>query len=147
MQTFLPFADFEQSAMSLDKKRCLKQVVEAGQIINTLEGRSRGWRHHPAVRMWVGHVGLLCEYYNVFYDVCVELHGIQFNKLSKFDIAGGSIPWWLGHDPFHYSHRCNLLRKAVTKPDLMNQLNSQGIFIEDHDIVEPYFWPLVKMVV
>ncbi len=51
MQTFLPYESFDESTMVLDKKRCWKQVVEAAQIIDVLEGRRTGWANHPAVKM------------------------------------------------------------------------------------------------
>ena len=37
MQTFLPYADFERSAKSLDYKRLGKQRVEAMQLIKAIE--------------------------------------------------------------------------------------------------------------
>lgn len=54
MQTFLPVANFCESAKYLDKARLGKQRVEAMQILSTLSGASRGWINHPAVRMWRG---------------------------------------------------------------------------------------------
>ena len=64
MQTFLPVPDFEASAAFLDKKRLWSQVREARQILNTLIGESKGWRNHPAVKMWDGYEPALMEYYN-----------------------------------------------------------------------------------
>ena len=55
MQTFLPYPDFQKTAQCLDNKRLGKQRVEARQIISTLEGKSNGWRNHPAVKMWKGY--------------------------------------------------------------------------------------------
>ena len=66
MQTFLPFADFEMSARSLDTKRLGKQRVECIQVVRGLVRPGYGWRHHRAVEMWrcheeaLGRYGLTC---------------------------------------------------------------------------------------
>lgn len=62
MQTFLPYADFKQSAEVLDKQRLGKQRVEAYQILRALLGITNGWIHHPATKMWRGYERALAEY-------------------------------------------------------------------------------------
>ena len=52
MQTFLPYKDFTKSAKALDNKRLGKQRVEVKQILNALDGKSKGWTNHPATNMW-----------------------------------------------------------------------------------------------
>jgi hypothetical protein len=47
MQTFLPYADFERSARSLDPRRLGKQRVECIQVVRGLTVPGYGWRHHP----------------------------------------------------------------------------------------------------
>ena len=69
MQTFLPVSDFAASARILDDARLGKQRVEAYQIIRTLDGVTKGWRNHPAVRMWRGYEPALIEYSLV---ICAE---------------------------------------------------------------------------
>ena len=54
MQTFLPHINYLKVARVLDNKRLNKQILEGYQILNTLSGRSTGWIHHPAVKMWRG---------------------------------------------------------------------------------------------
>ena len=51
MQTFLPYANFEDSAKVLDWRRLGKQRVEADQILNIISGKTEklGWRNHPPV--------------------------------------------------------------------------------------------------
>ena len=70
MQTFLPYADFKQSAQCLDMKRLGKQRVEALQIHNIVSGKrtSGGWMNHPAVAMWQGHAEALADYHNAMID-------------------------------------------------------------------------------
>ena len=54
MQTFLPVADFEESARLLDSPRLGKQRVETLQILRALELPDYGWANHPVVTMWRG---------------------------------------------------------------------------------------------
>ena len=118
----------------MDKKRAWKQCVEAHQIINTLEGKSQGWKNHPAVKMWIGHVNALKDYYNSFYDICINKHKINIKKLKKYKIEGNiKYPHWFGNDKFHSSHRSNLLRKD-------KEYYSQFGWKESDDL--PYFWPI-----
>lgn len=65
MQTFYPVdtANFRDIARVLDNKRLNKQALEGWQIMMTLleldpQGNHRpakGWKNHPAVKMWRGH--------------------------------------------------------------------------------------------
>jgi hypothetical protein len=96
MNTFLPYADFMESAKVIDKKRCWKQVVEAKQIINILETKANlglaindyvkaedalskviTWSNHPAVKMWEGYIEALKHYYNIFLSTCLTEHKIN----------------------------------------------------------------------
>lgn len=121
MQTFLPYKDFEASAYVLDRLRLGKQRLEVLQILRALAGESRGWRNHPAARMWSGWEHLLIDY---GLAVCTEWRGRGYadscaRKIAEFDLQfhaqrDGRAPWWLGDEAFHLSHRSNLVRK---KPD------------------------------
>src|SRR5436190_17613320 len=62
MQTFLPVADFEESARLLDSPRLGKQRVETLQILRALELPDYGWANHPAVLMWRGRTPALVAY-------------------------------------------------------------------------------------
>lgn len=52
VQTFLPYPDFAQSAQCLDRQRLGKQRVEVLQLLKALKGESKGWKNHPAAKMW-----------------------------------------------------------------------------------------------
>ena len=112
MQTFLPYKDFKKSASVLDYRRLGKQRVEARQILDTLEGRSKGWVNHPIVNMWRGHELALKLYFNIMsiewmnrgYKQTMMLYRIS--RKNKVD-----YPEWLGDNKFHLSHQSNLLRK------------------------------------
>ena len=110
MQTFLPLPDFKETAKVLDRARLGKQRVEAWQILRALNGESRGWANHPAVRMWAGYEGALCEYGRV---VCFEWRerGYVDNMYDRFPNMPIILPSWLGDSRLHTSHQSNLIRK------------------------------------
>src|ERR1700709_635707 len=62
VQPFVPVADFDATAASLDNARLGKQRVEALQILRALELPDYGWQNHPAVRMWRGRTVALVVY-------------------------------------------------------------------------------------
>jgi Pyrimidine dimer DNA glycosylase len=135
VQTFLPYADFAESAAVLDPVRLGKQRVEAYQILRTLAGITHGWRHHPAVKMWRGHIGSLARY---TIAVCGEWERRGYadtvaDKVREFESAAAEPPPWLGDSTLHASHRSNLLRKD---PDWYRQFD----WTEPNDL--PYVWPV-----
>jgi hypothetical protein len=134
VQTFLPYADFEESASVLDWRRLGKQRVEASQILNALADPSYGWQNHPAVRMWRGHEAALRRYRNAMIREWVR-RGYQNNMpLTR---AGGTpkMPPWLGCRRFHDSHRSNLLRKDPAHYTQLGWGISPNL---------PYLWPSVE---
>lgn len=159
LQTFLPYADFELSAMCLDYRRLGKQRVEAFQILRCLAGHTSGWSNHPAVKMWEGHVNHLCRYYNAMLDEW-EWRGYQ-NNMQYFEIGNfpndyvpvdksqrfnsnvayagtyshmdwGDWPPWLGCPLLHNSHKSRLLAKDPVW---------YGQFGWDVPDDMPYWWP------
>ena len=115
MQTFLPYASFQDSAVTLDRQRLGKQRVEAWQILNALDGNSKGWVNHPITRMWAGYEQALCEYGEA---ICFEWisRGYKDTLMERFsDRLAGETSWdypsWLGNADLHLSHRSNLIRK------------------------------------
>lgn len=128
VQTFLPYLDFARSAAVLDVKRLGKQRVECLQVLRGLTVPTYGWRHHPAVRMWQGHLEALGRY---TLEVCrVWTEGGRADTCAatfRHDLAAaagvteirdqaalgaaGLLPPWLGDPALHVSHRSALLRK------------------------------------
>jgi hypothetical protein len=116
MQTFLPYADFKQSAKALDYRRLGKQRVEVKQILNALDGKSKGWTNHPATNMWRGYETALAMY---GVEICREWieRGYKDSLLTEFTerfIAGSyllELPPIVGDARLHLSHKSNLLRK------------------------------------
>ena len=138
MQTFLPVPDFAATAAVLDDVRLGKQRVEAYQIVRTLDGVTKGWRNHPAVRMWRGYEPALLQY---GIAICDEWDRRGYPDTVRDKLAvhlreqGAPVlaPAWLGNEQFHASHRSNLLRKD---PDWYGRFG----WTESPDL--PYYWPV-----
>src|SRR5687768_9428317 len=147
MQTFLPVADFEDGARLLDSPRLGKQRVETLQILRALELPDYGWATHPAVRMWRGRTPALVAYglamvrawrergfadstAHQIAEFAPEVPGVPQAELA----AAGVLPWWVGDEALHRSHRSNLLAKdpAFYRPRLdrkSTRLNSSHGYI------------------
>jgi hypothetical protein len=136
MQTFLPYASYQESARVLDRQRLGKQRVEAWQILITLTGEgSQGWARHPAVRMWAGYEESLAAY---GVAICSEWIGRGYRdsllpRFTRYTADRGVLePFWLGDKGFHQSHRSNLLRKLESH---------YRAFWPDDPSDLPYIWP------
>jgi len=142
VQTFLPYPSFVESARALDSRRLGKQRVETFQLLRALTVPGHGWRHHPAAKMWDGHLPALVSYGLVMTDAWIaegradtvrdkilpfapEVDGIPQDDLD--------LPPWLGDPALHLSHRSNLIRKdaAFYRPKF-------GDVPDDL----PYVWPV-----
>ncbi|WP_347110124.1 MSMEG_6728 family protein [Paenarthrobacter sp. S56] len=121
MQTFLPFADFRESAAALDTSRLGKQRVEALQVLRALVIPQYGWQNHPAVRMWMGHVPALTMYGLAMADEWTKRGHPDNTRANITEFAPQaahpdyvsriSMPWWLGDEDLHTSHRSKLIAK------------------------------------
>lgn len=149
MQTFLPYADFAATARVLDPRRLGKQRVEALQVLRALTVPGYGWRHHPVVRMWMGHeealtrYGLeICRQWSAagHRDTCAASLNAEFESAmgtaaprTQSELArAGALPSWLGDPELHRSHQSALVRKdpgyyRPLFPDVPDDL--------------PYVWP------
>lgn len=112
MQTFLPYPNLKKSLKVLDRQRLGKQRVEAFQILNILLNRTnkKGWKNHPAIKMWRGYENALKLYFNKAVKLWVAR---SYKNNMKLEVIDGKIvlPKWFGDEKFHASHRSNLLRK------------------------------------
>jgi hypothetical protein len=124
MQTFLPEADFAETAKHLDRKRLIKQSVENLQVLKSLAGyydESGAWVNHPAVKMWRGHEDWLFLYNEAIIREIV-LRGyknsthIQFDEIYEENFLGleSDEPWWLHNQKLHYTHKGRLFEKDPT---------------------------------
>jgi hypothetical protein len=148
VQTFLAYPDFAASAAVLDRARLGKQRVETLQLVRALTVEGHGWRHHPAAKMWRGHLEALGAYGAAVVaawtaegraDTCAatmatDLAGVGIDRLrSQAELAeAGALPPWLGSPMLHRSHQSNLVRKD---PEFYRPR-----FPEVPDDL-PYFWP------
>lgn len=133
MQTFMPLPNMKNSLKSLDSRRLGKQRVEAYQILNVLLGRTqtKGWRNHPAVKMWEGYENALKLYFNKAVKLWIAK---GYKNTMKFEVIEGKIilPKWFGNEKFHASHRSNLLRKDYVYYSKLGWNESPDL---------EYFWP------
>ena len=149
MQTFLPVADFEESARLLDSPRLGKQRVETLQVLRALELPDYGWTSHPVVRMWRGRTPALVAYglasvrvwrergfadttHTLIAEFAPEVVGVPQEELAR----AGMLPSWVGDEAVHLSHRSNLLAK---EPDFYRPLFQPLFGAEPEDL--PYVWP------
>ena len=116
MQTFLPYESFEKSAQTLDWRRLGKQRVEGMQIINAITGKKRkdgkpykGWINHPCSVMWKDYVPALKHYTNIIIQEWIT-RGYN-NNMEMYEVKNMELPYWIGDERVHSSHRANLLRK------------------------------------
>jgi hypothetical protein len=127
MQTFVPYASFEESARVLDARRLGKQRVEVIQVVRALTVAGYAWSSHPAVLMWkgyeeaLGRYGLtMCEVWTErgFADTCAativaDLAAAGVDRIRSYDelLAAGALPEWLFDERVQHSHRSALVRK------------------------------------
>jgi hypothetical protein len=145
MQTFLPVADFTETARLLDNPRLGKQRVECLQVLRALELPDYGWVNHPVVTMWRGHTAGLVVYSLAMVRVWRERGFADSTErlIAEFApdaasmtqaeaAAAGLLPSWVGDEELHLSHRSNLIAKdpAFYRPR----------FPGDPDDL-PYKWP------
>lgn len=145
MQTFLPFADFRESAAVLDTSRLGKQRVEALQVLRALVIPEYGWQSHPAIRMWMGHVPALTMYGLAMADEWMKRGHPDNTRDNIAEFAPQAahpeyasrivMPPWLGHEDLHVSHRSKLISKD---PKFYSQL-----FPGTEEKLE-YVWPEPK---
>ena len=116
MQTFLPYPSFEESAKVLDWRRLGKQRVEGMQIINAISGVPRkdgspfkGLLNHPFSIMWKPYLPALKQYTNVIIQEWVNRG--YYNNIEMYEVKNMELPYWIGDERVHSSHRANLLRK------------------------------------
>ena len=149
MQTFLPVADFVDSARLLDSARLGKQRVETLQILRAIELPDYGWASHPVVLMWRGRTPALVAYGLAMARVWrdrgfADSTAVQIGEFAPQVVgvpqeelaAAGLLPSWLGDEGLHRSHRSNLIAKD---PDFYRHRFAERFGPEPDDL--PYVWP------
>ena len=149
MQTFLPVADFADSARLLDSPRLGKQRVETLQILRAIELPDYGWANHPAVLMWRGRTPALVAYglamARIWQDrgfadstetLIAEFAPDAATMTQAEAAAAGLLPSWVGDEELHRSHRSNLIAKD---PAFYRNRFGERFGAEPDDL--PYVWP------
>jgi hypothetical protein len=97
LQTFLPLANFEETAKCLDYRRLGNQRNEARQMITILEkGNSKApWYWHPCTRQWRHSIEALKLYYNTIVKEWIS-RGYT-NNLPLYDLKDkiAIFPVWM----------------------------------------------------
>lgn len=162
MQTFIPVTtSFDDIAKVLDRQRLNKQALEGWQIMMTLleldpagnHRQPKGWRNHPAVKMWRGYEFALYNYiqamvrewkrrgYNsTIGDKASEtlLHAKNLHRIN----GQAQLPPWMLDSEFHESvassHRTALLSKDYGWYSQFDWPEDTGSRPETYE----YIWPL-----
>ena len=130
MQTFLPYANFDDTMRSLDLKRLSNQVHNEGIVLL----HDLGWHHHPANKMWRGYERCLAEY---LLAGCRELErrgydaegtAVECRWFRRLELK---VPPWLGRLSIHDSHKAMLFHKD---PEYYHKFAS-------HSHIGDYVWP------
>lgn len=102
------------------------------------ERGKKGWPHHPATKMWEGHVVALGRYCLACLDEYESRMGKEYprrrEKVLEVMRGADALPPWLGDEKIHSSHRAALLAKA---PEWY------GRFGWDEEGKVEYVWPSV----
>lgn len=155
MQVFLPERDFDAVAVSLDRARLIKQLLEGRQIMTILvgENKSKAWTNHPAVKMFRGHPMALFTYLSSIRKE-MQHRGYKWeNNWSEIErmalenaVPSGFPQWMRDNDTFSRvitTHRGRLYEKA---PELYPQYRVEGEFYRNHVCCPgkcTYYWPVV----
>src|SRR5579871_2040016 len=133
VNTFLIHPDFKVSARCLDKKRLFKQCVEVIQILNVLEGKTQGFKNHPAVLQWKDYIPCLKLYFNAHLEEVYRRaeHRTDMNYFVITDII--IRPWFVDNIHFMNSHRAALKRKD---PDYYKGIECPEVYLK-----LGYLWP------
>jgi len=153
MQVFMSEYTFEESAKVLDNKRLVKQLLEGRQILAALAGQTKGWRNHPATRMFEGYEPALFDY---LYYVAKEMEQRGYktennwNEIARLALVHFTVdsdyempPWFVDRATLHSvvtTHRRSLYNKA---PELYPQYEYEASIGADFVCCDRcnYYWP------
>lgn len=151
MQTFLTFYSTAQTFKNLDRVRHSKQRSEAIHILEANLGEREGYKHHPALKMWLGYEPWLASYTLMACHTYRMMYGFEGKKrynyfkhivdiIDRYNLTkqlggqeGCPRPEWLRDTDFLESHRSNLIRKEPGRYVLA--------FGEGTPRNAPYLWP------
>lgn len=83
MQVFVPYAEPITTASVLDGARLRKQIIECGQILDAIDGKTDAWKNHPVTKMYTPYREWLDRY-----RICLQ-------KYAEGDLE--TAKWWSNH--------------------------------------------------
>lgn len=147
MQTFIPLAtdDYQAIAKTLDNKRLNKQALEGWQILMTLleldpQGNHRtpkGWRNHPAVKMWRGHESALYMY---VLEMVAEWQARGFNStigtkaMQTMQVAYENVLTDVDPTPPRWMRNRTQLESIAST-------HRQALLVKDYSWYSQFHWP------
>ena len=143
MQTFMPYANYKSSLLTLDFSRLGNQIWREGKgLLTSLLVTKRGrW---PALEMWRGHERALADYCRIgamvmdqrgWYRPEVRARWHAYFEDLMFGLPDTGPPAWIGDQAVHDSHKSALMRK---NPEWYGQFG----WAVPHDL--EYVWPKAK---
>lgn len=149
MQTFITDTPANKYGVRyLDQKRLVKQLLECRQIFAALAGETKGWRNHPATKMWRGHEYQLFEYASAVADeMSARDYAYQKNYYEILRLATPfgvtSEPSWFADDEYSkimYTHRGRL---HIKNPEFYSDWSEQAKYYRDKVCCDRcnYYWP------
>lgn len=157
MQTFLPYASFEESAKALDWQRLNAMRRETKSILTYLrlvrEGDMRFVRQ-PLVVQWYGYDDALALYRHAIVNEWIErgrrhetdVYGLSLPLTANNEFVY-DIPNWLGNEKYHTNHKRILIRKAhehVERNKLIDKKYDYRFQWPDLKPVVEYIYPVSK---
>ena len=129
MQVFVPYPSPIDVAKCMDRRRLLKQILEADQILDAISGQSNAWKNHPVTKMYFKH-GL----WLVTYRQCLHLYFHGNVKTAEYfsQDADDIRPPFLTDD-FCDQHKRRLYTKA---PEFYPQFAEYGTSEENWYFVD-----------
>ena len=106
MQVFIVGSPLE-TAMALDPKRLRKQIIECGQILDALNGKS-AWSNHPCVLQYRGCESWLRAYYGCLYSY---VRGKEQDAIVYSELSDAIRPDW-HNEAFYTQHKRRLYTKT-----------------------------------
>ena len=103
MQVFIIGSPYE-TAEALDGKRLHKQIIEARQIIQAIQGKTDAWANHPCTKMYRKHLKWLYHY-----QLTLEYYATGKNDVARFwsSVADAIRP------PFHTEDYFNQMKRRL----------------------------------
>lgn len=128
MQVFFTSTSCFKTASQLDKRRLNKQIIEAAQIILSIDGYGTGWLNHPVTQMYRPY-----KLWLQLYHACLKAYKEGDMELAEaFSRKADTVRPPFVTDKFCNHHARRLYTKA---PGLYPQFATLGTSIENWYVI------------